>query len=280
MEVAGARPQPKQAVEPTPLGASGWASRNILPGAATTPALARRPCASPTNRDMDAVQVVMLRCMRDEGVSPRRPCHQTAPRVVPLARPPRPLARRPITRPSAPRRRSTPAQFIQTQPIFDYERFTVWLEALDKRNLLDKVTTFCGLIRSRAPTPLHFMADDVPGVVVPRACSTVRMPPATTKRRAWGGGRRHRPGDHREVTRRPALLPRTSWRYTGRIVLRLARGDRAVLNSKFGSSRPHTKPPRNKERHLRLVTLCSFRGKIVNYWNLPVLQRGATQRGG
>jgi methylenetetrahydrofolate reductase (NADPH) len=59
------------------------------------------------------------------------------------------------------------AQFIQTQPIFDYGRFTEWLEALDQRNLLDKVYILAGLIPLKSAKAAHFMADDVPGVVVP-----------------------------------------------------------------------------------------------------------------
>jgi methylenetetrahydrofolate reductase (NADPH) len=59
------------------------------------------------------------------------------------------------------------AQFIQTQPIFDYEGFIDWLEALDKRDLLDKVYILAGLIPLKSARAAHFMADDVPGVVVP-----------------------------------------------------------------------------------------------------------------
>jgi methylenetetrahydrofolate reductase (NADPH) len=59
------------------------------------------------------------------------------------------------------------AQFIQTQPIFDYDGFTDWLEALDKRDLLDKVYVLAGLIPLKSARAAHFMADDVPGVMVP-----------------------------------------------------------------------------------------------------------------
>jgi len=59
------------------------------------------------------------------------------------------------------------AQFIQTQPIFDYNGFLEWIEALDKRNLLDKVYILAGLIPLKSARAAHFMADDVPGVSVP-----------------------------------------------------------------------------------------------------------------
>ena len=59
------------------------------------------------------------------------------------------------------------AQFIQTQPIFDYDGFLDWLEALDRRNLLDKVYLLPGLIPLKSARAAHFMAEEVPGVMVP-----------------------------------------------------------------------------------------------------------------
>ena len=59
------------------------------------------------------------------------------------------------------------AQFIQTQPIFDVDGFTDWLEALDKRNLLDKVAILAGMVPLKSANAAHFMADGVPGVVIP-----------------------------------------------------------------------------------------------------------------
>jgi methylenetetrahydrofolate reductase (NADPH) len=61
------------------------------------------------------------------------------------------------------------AQFMQTQPIFDYDGFLEWLEALDKRNLLDKVYLLPGLIPLKSKGAANFMAADVPGVKVPKA---------------------------------------------------------------------------------------------------------------
>ena len=59
------------------------------------------------------------------------------------------------------------AQFIQTQPIFDYDRFVDWMEAIDKRNLVDKAYIMPGIIPLKSARAAHFMADDVPGVVIP-----------------------------------------------------------------------------------------------------------------
>ncbi|MBT8478883.1 MAG: methylenetetrahydrofolate reductase, partial [Gemmatimonadetes bacterium] len=59
------------------------------------------------------------------------------------------------------------AQFIQTQPVFDHERFLEWLEALDKRNVLDKVHVLAGLVPLKSAKAAVFMSRDVPGVVIP-----------------------------------------------------------------------------------------------------------------
>lgn len=59
------------------------------------------------------------------------------------------------------------AQFIQTQPVFDHDRFVDWLGALDKRNLLGKVHILAGLIPLKSERATQFMAGDVPGVRIP-----------------------------------------------------------------------------------------------------------------
>ena len=59
------------------------------------------------------------------------------------------------------------AQFVQTQPIFDYNHFVEWLEALDQRNLLDKVYVLAGVIPLKSAKAAHFMAEEVAGVYIP-----------------------------------------------------------------------------------------------------------------
>jgi methylenetetrahydrofolate reductase (NADPH) len=58
------------------------------------------------------------------------------------------------------------AQFIQTQPIFDYDGFLVWLEEIEKRNILGKVHILPGLIPLKSKRAAHMMVS-VPGVVIP-----------------------------------------------------------------------------------------------------------------
>jgi methylenetetrahydrofolate reductase (NADPH) len=122
----------------------------------------------PDQFDMDAIQVLwMLRRMRDEGVYlngrpiKQRPEFFLGAAASPFGVPPQYEAIR------VEKKINAGAQFIQTQPILDYDGFTDWLEALDKRNLLDKVYILAGLIPLKSARAAHFMAEEVPGVVVP-----------------------------------------------------------------------------------------------------------------
>lgn len=162
-----ARDRSRVVIESDAIGAAGLGIRNILclsgdhhrfgPGATT----------KPDQFDMDAIQVLWtLRRMRDDGVYldgraiKQRPEYFLGAAASPFGAPPKFEAIR------AEKKVNAGAQFIQTQPIFDYERFLDWLEALDKRNILDKVAILPGLIPLKSARAVHFMAD-VPGVVVP-----------------------------------------------------------------------------------------------------------------
>lgn len=164
-----ARDRSRVALESDAMGAAGLGIRNILCLSGDHACFGPSPMCKPDQSDMDAVQVLwMLRRMRDEGVYldgraiKQRPEWFLGAAASPFGAPPKYEAIR------AEKKVNAGAQFIQTQPIFDYERFTTWLEALDKRNLLDKVYILPGLIPLKSANAAHFMADDVPGVVVPQ----------------------------------------------------------------------------------------------------------------
>jgi methylenetetrahydrofolate reductase (NADPH) len=163
-----ARDRSRVVIESDVMGAAGLGIRNILCLSGDHQSFGPSPMAKPDQFDMDGVQVLwMLRRMRDDGVyldgrkikSP--PPFFLGAAASPFGAPPDHEAIR------AEKKINAGAQFIQTQPIFDYDRFTEWLEALDKRNLLDKVYILAGLIPLKSARAAHFMADDVPGVVIP-----------------------------------------------------------------------------------------------------------------
>lgn len=150
------------------MGAAGLGIRNILCLSGDHQRFGLAPLVKPDQFDMDAVQILwMLRRMRDEGIYldgrpiKRRPEWFLGAAASPFGAPPKYEAIR------AEKKINAGAQFIQTQPVFDYGRFLDWLEALDKRNLLDKVYILPGLIPLKSSRAAHFMAEDVPGVVIP-----------------------------------------------------------------------------------------------------------------
>jgi methylenetetrahydrofolate reductase (NADPH) len=163
-----ARDRSRVVIESDAMGAAGLGVRNVLCLSGDHHRFGPSPMAKPDQFDMDALQVLwMLRRMRDEGEYldgrniKKPPSFFLGAAASPFGAPPTYEAIR------AEKKINAGAQFIQTQPIFDYDRFTDWLEALDKRNLLDKTYILAGLIPLKSARAAHFMADDVPGVVVP-----------------------------------------------------------------------------------------------------------------
>ena len=60
------------------------------------------------------------------------------------------------------------ADFIQTQAIYDVERFEEWMRLVRKEWLHEHVHILAGVIPLRSVKMAHFMAEKVPGVVIPK----------------------------------------------------------------------------------------------------------------
>jgi methylenetetrahydrofolate reductase (NADPH) len=151
-------------------GASALGIHNILCLTGDHQRFGPTPVAKPDQFDMDALQLLwMLRRMRDEGVSLDGRELKDRPRFFlgSAASPFGPLPQYEAIR--AEKKLNAGAQFIQTQPVFDLQRFTDWLEALDRRNLLGRVHILAGVLPLKSSRAAHFMAREVPGVVIPDA---------------------------------------------------------------------------------------------------------------
>jgi methylenetetrahydrofolate reductase (NADPH) len=163
-----ARDRSRVVLESDAIGAAGLGISNILCLSGDHHSFGPGPVAKPDQFDMDAIQLLwMLRRMRDEGcyLDGRKikepPKFFLGAAASPFGALPEYEAIR------AEKKINAGAQFIQTQPIFDHNRFVEWLEALDKRNLLGKVHILAGLIPLKSARAAQFMAGDVPGVVIP-----------------------------------------------------------------------------------------------------------------
>ncbi len=60
------------------------------------------------------------------------------------------------------------ADFVQTQAIYDVDRFEEWMRLVRKEWLHEHAHILAGVIPLRSARMAHFMAEKVPGVVVPR----------------------------------------------------------------------------------------------------------------
>ena len=163
-----ARDRSRVVIESDAIGAAGLGIHNVLCLSGDHQRFGPGPMTKPDQFDMDAVQMLwMLRRMRDEGVYLDGRKIKNPPQLFlgtaasPFGAPPKFEAIR------AEKKINAGAQFIQTQPIFDYDRFTDWLEELDKRNLLNKAYILPGLIPLRSARAAHFMDEEVPGVAIP-----------------------------------------------------------------------------------------------------------------
>ncbi len=163
-----ARDRSRVALESDAIGAAGLGIHNILCLSGDHQRSGPGPVAKPDQFDMDAIQLLwMLRRMRDEGRYLDGRAIKSPPRFF-LGAAASPFgAISPFEAIRAEKKINAGAQFIQTQPVFDHARFLEWLEALDKRNLLEKVYILPGLIPLKSARAAQFMANDVAGVSIP-----------------------------------------------------------------------------------------------------------------
>ncbi len=165
-----ARDRSRVVLESDAIGAAGLGIANILCLSGDHHRSGPAPVAKPDQFDLDAVQLLwMLRRMRDEGRYLDGREIKAPPRFF-LGAAASPFGAIPeFEAIRAEKKINAGAQFIQTQPIFDHDRFLDWLDALDKRNLLGKVYILPGLIPLKSAKAAKFMAADVAGVRIPEA---------------------------------------------------------------------------------------------------------------
>ncbi|MCX6054168.1 MAG: methylenetetrahydrofolate reductase C-terminal domain-containing protein [Chloroflexi bacterium] len=166
MQVA-ARDRTRMGFQGEILGASAIGIRNILCLTGDHPRLGPPPHGRMDIWDLDAIQTVwLLRRMRDEGQF--LDCRQIkcTPQVFigsagsPYASTPQIQARREEKKVNA------GTQFMQTNLIYDLEGFEKYLEALQKRNVLERVFLLAGISPIRSVKAAYAMRQ-VPGVRIP-----------------------------------------------------------------------------------------------------------------
>lgn len=59
------------------------------------------------------------------------------------------------------------AEFIQTQPVFDIEKFKIWMDKVRDNGLHKRIAILAGVMPVKSEKALEYMQQEVPGVVIP-----------------------------------------------------------------------------------------------------------------
>ncbi|MCS7222663.1 MAG: methylenetetrahydrofolate reductase C-terminal domain-containing protein [Anaerolineae bacterium] len=158
----------RYAIEAEAIGAATVGVRNILCLFNKSEWAGSGPTPRPGLNDLDPVQALwMLRRLRDEGVNIDgepvgcRPKYFLGAVVSPYALAPRYEAL------AVEKKINAGAQFLLTLPVFDLSRFTAWLDALDRRNLLGKTYLIVTVMVLRDAQQARFLSKELPGCAIP-----------------------------------------------------------------------------------------------------------------
>jgi methylenetetrahydrofolate reductase (NADPH) len=168
MQIA-ARDRSRNSIQADVLGVAALGVSNILCISGDSMALSPTPRGRMDVLDIDSVQILwMLRRMRDEQKYLDGRTLKFPPKFFlgaaasPYASEPRFQALREHKKVNA------GAQFLQTNLVFDLDRFDIWLNELAKRNILDKVFILVGITPLKSLKMAHYLDEQVPGVTVPK----------------------------------------------------------------------------------------------------------------
>jgi len=167
MQIA-AREKTRTSLQSEALGASALGVRNVLCLSGDSGRLGPAPIGRLDVLDIDSVQMLwILRRMRDEGRYLDGREIKNPPKLF-LGAAAAPLASRPDFQAIREHKKvNAGAQFFQTNLVYDPDRFEIWLNALAKRNILDKVYILVGITPLKSLKMATYMNNEVPGVFIP-----------------------------------------------------------------------------------------------------------------
>lgn len=167
MQIA-ARDRTRTGLQGEVLGANALGVKNILCLSGDSMRLAPSPLGRMDIIDIDSIQMLwILRRMRDEGKYLDGRSIKFPPKIflgaaaAPFASEPRFQAIREHKKVNA------GAQFFQTNLVYDPDGLDNWLNALAKRNILDKVYILIGITPLKSLRVAQYMHYEVPGVFIP-----------------------------------------------------------------------------------------------------------------
>lgn len=152
------------------VGLNNMGIRNVLCVSGDNPKVGPSPTGTLNFMDIDSVQMLwILRRMRDEGTYLDGRIMKEHPRFF-LGAATSPFASDPLLQAMKDQKKvNAGAQFFQTNIIFEPDRLDPWLEELEKRNVLGKVSILAGLVPLKSFKVAEYLHTKVPGVTVPES---------------------------------------------------------------------------------------------------------------
>ena len=163
-----ARDITRASLQSSVIGANAIGVKNILCITGDNAIIGPSPTGNMNILDIDSVQMLwILRKMRDEGVYLDGRTIKNPPRFF-LGAATSPFASDPVLQAIKDHKKvNAGAQFFQTNLVFEPEKLDLWLEQLDKRNILNKVFILIGIAPLKTLKVTQYLHDNVPGVSIP-----------------------------------------------------------------------------------------------------------------
>jgi methylenetetrahydrofolate reductase (NADPH) len=163
-----ARDTTRAGLQSTILGLNAIGIKNVLCVSGDNPVIGASPVGNMNILDIDSVQMLwIVRKMRDEGVYLDGRNFKNKPELF-LGAATSPFASDPRFQAIKDQKKiNAGAQFFQTNLIFDPEKLDMWLEQLDKRDVLNKVYIMVGVAPLKNFKVAQYLHTKVPGVSLP-----------------------------------------------------------------------------------------------------------------
>jgi methylenetetrahydrofolate reductase (NADPH) len=163
-----ARDITRASLQSSVIGANAIGVKNILCITGDNAVIGPSPTGNMNILDIDSVQMLwILRKMRDEGVYLDGRTIKNPPRFF-LGAATSPFASDPVLQAIKDHKKvNAGAQFFQTNLVFEPEKLDLWLEQLDKRNILNKVFILIGIAPLKTLKVTQYLHNNVPGVSIP-----------------------------------------------------------------------------------------------------------------
>jgi len=164
-----ARDKTRSGLQSEIMGANVMGVHNVLCITGDNARIGPTPTSNTNILDMDAIQMLwILRRMRDEGIYLDGRKMKNSPGLF-LGAAASPFASKPHFQALREEKKiNAGAQFFQTNLIYDPDGLDLWLEELDKRNILDKVYILAGVTPIRSKRMAQYLHHNIPGVTVPQ----------------------------------------------------------------------------------------------------------------